>query len=392
MSILRHIYRNNKLVHIPSKRYSRKYNPEYLKEKASKGVSTKLGIGDFDGDGDIDGTYPKQRAGVSEKPGLLVKPNLPPLRGPRFYDRVPIVSPHEGPVSLNAWRLPSTGPLSLNTTIIKPALGPVITRTVISPDAGPNTLSSQIIAPALGPSSASVGVLPVGGPTNLNATSLKQYAVIAIWEDTFAYAPGVYNYGCATFHPIDYDPEIILIAQTRNAQRVTHIIAWEVGTKPFVYWPSRNWNVAQYTNKDPSFYQVSGCSSGQCYHSWKESKFQWNDPFDGIDFGNTWGGAVRKTVPSNVGFELNTINIPTAKMATQAQIDTAIARASAGETRTNYILSGVPNEEVRLHFDTHTESTIYASNQKYTAWGATTVCTPVPSIAPRVGPSLMSAT
>jgi len=184
MSILRHIYRNNKLVHIPSKRYSRKYNPEYLKEKASKGVSTKLGIGDFDGDGDIDGTYPKQRASVAEKPGLLVRPDLPPLRGPRFYDRVPIVSPNEGPASLNVLRLPSTGPLSLNTTIVKPALGPVITRTVVSPDTGPNTLASSIVAPAAGPNNLVTGagkpllgpvitrtvISPGTGPSSLSAT------------------------------------------------------------------------------------------------------------------------------------------------------------------------------------------------------------------------------
>jgi|TARA_Y100000289_G_scaffold17216_1_gene16364 hypothetical protein len=74
-----YIYRNNKLIHIPSKRYNRKYNPEYLEEKASKGASIKLGFGDLDGDGDLDGTYPKQRAGVAEKPGIHTRS---PLRGP----------------------------------------------------------------------------------------------------------------------------------------------------------------------------------------------------------------------------------------------------------------------------------------------------------------------
>ena len=106
MPDLRHIYRNLKLKHIPSKRYNRKYDPKYLDELASKGCSVKLGFGDFDGDYDLDGTYPKQRAGVAEKPGIYTNK---PLRGPH---------------SMSAMLLPSEGPLFLGSTIIKPALGP----------------------------------------------------------------------------------------------------------------------------------------------------------------------------------------------------------------------------------------------------------------------------
>jgi hypothetical protein len=79
MSEQQRIYRHKKLTNISQRRYKRKYNPEYLEEKASHGASIKLGFGDFDGDGDLDGLYPKQRAGVAEKPGIHINY---PRRGP----------------------------------------------------------------------------------------------------------------------------------------------------------------------------------------------------------------------------------------------------------------------------------------------------------------------
>lgn len=123
MSKLRHIYRSNKLSNIPQKRYARKYSREYLEEKAARGASIKLGFGDFDGDGDLDGLYPKQRAGVAEKPGLYVnRPRgiLRKLKSEFLKD-----PPQFGPTGLSTGiESSSTGPAMLNASVVAPAAGP----------------------------------------------------------------------------------------------------------------------------------------------------------------------------------------------------------------------------------------------------------------------------
>lgn len=167
MSKLRHIYRNLKLKHIPSKRYNRKYDPKYLDELASKGCSVKLGFGDFDGDYDLDGTYPKQRAAVAEKPGIYMNR---PLRGPHSMSAIP---------------LPAEGPLVLESVVIKPALGPTVLSSItelpvqgpstletetVKPFGGPQTLVSTTVVPAEGPASMQAVPEPANGPLSLNST------------------------------------------------------------------------------------------------------------------------------------------------------------------------------------------------------------------------------
>jgi hypothetical protein len=168
MSKLRHIYRSNKLSNIAQKRYTRKYSREYLEEKAARGASIKLGFGDFDGDGDLDGLYPKQRAGVAEKPGLHVNPPRGTLRKLKGA-----ASPTFGPENVQALPIrPEAGPNSLTSSIVKPALGPAsITSSVIVPQAGPISLGFVSTPPEVGPSSLSSTILaPEVGPTNLSST------------------------------------------------------------------------------------------------------------------------------------------------------------------------------------------------------------------------------
>lgn len=183
MSDLRHIYRNLKLKHIPSKRYNRKYDPKYLDELASKGCSVKLGFGDFDGDTDLDGTYPKQRAVVAEKPGLHINK---PLRGPRNLS----FPPSEGPVLLSGAVLPEFGPTQLSA-ISLPAFGPSQLSAALLPEFGPTVLSSNIQPPIEGPSLAEFPVTPSGdrrvkvvkpalGPSNLKEQPEPQAGPISL--------------------------------------------------------------------------------------------------------------------------------------------------------------------------------------------------------------------
>ncbi len=183
MSDLRHIYRNLKLKHIPSKRYNRKYDPKYLDELASKGCSVKLGFGDFDGDTDLDGTYPKQRAVVAEKPGLHINK---PLRGPRNLS----FPPSEGPVSLSGAVLPEFGPTQLSA-ISLPAFGPSQLSAALLPEFGPTVLSSNIQPPIEGPSLAEFPATPSGdrrvkivkpalGPSNLKEVPEPQAGPISL--------------------------------------------------------------------------------------------------------------------------------------------------------------------------------------------------------------------
>jgi hypothetical protein len=183
MSDLRHIYRNLKLKHIPSKRYNRKYDPKYLDELASKGCSVKLGFGDFDGDTDLDGTYPKQRAVVAEKPGLHINK---PLRGPRNLS----FPPSEGPVSLSGAVLPEFGPTQLSA-ISLPVFGPSQLSAGSLPEFGPTVLSSNIQPPIAGPSLAEFPATPSGdrrvkvvkpalGPSNLQEQPEPQAGPISL--------------------------------------------------------------------------------------------------------------------------------------------------------------------------------------------------------------------
>lgn len=382
MSILRHIYRNNKLVHIPSKRYSRKYNPEYLKEKASKGVSTKLGIGDFDGDGDIDGTYPKQRAVVSEKPGLLVRPNLPPLRGPRFYDRVPIVSPHEGPV---------------------------ITRTVISPDVGPNALSSQILAPALGPSSASADVLPVGGPTNLTAQALNTYAIMEISDRNFPDTGGL-------FFPDRYHSDVTLIAQTNHNGVKRHLIAVPANSSVELYYTYRDWSaddVKIIHNYTVTRYQQTPALPVYWDHLFYEYTLRASKPFE-RDLSDLtaywdayWGGMTRTHLNLNgeTVYELSTQNTPNNLIVTESQLQAIIARAATGQTDPSIILGGAPTTLLKVKYNQTTRAHRSSVSTKTLApwqyWQRNVISSPVvsgtslqepfPNIPPRTGPTSISA-
>jgi hypothetical protein len=183
MSKLPHIYRHKKLTNISQRRYKRKYNPEYLEEKASHGASIKLGFGDFDGDGDLDGLYPKQRAGVAEKPGLHVDPPRGPFNTTRLAFAEPIfgptlmvaaaVVPQAGPVSLgSSIAIPAAGPLELGTGEVAPQLGPEsVTSTTVIPEVGPSSLNLMVVAPQLGPSSLeTVDLAPDVGPINLSST------------------------------------------------------------------------------------------------------------------------------------------------------------------------------------------------------------------------------
>lgn len=194
MRELPHIYRHKKLTNISQRRYKRKYNPEYLEKKVSQGASIKLGFGDFDGDGDLDGLYPKQRAGVAEKPGLHINE---PRRGPNMLSafglpafgptnlRVP--TPEAGPLSLEFLTAPpqfgptglstgiqisSTGPAMLNASVVIPEAGPSsLNSAVVAPQLGPSSLETEDLAPDVGPSSLSSTILvPEVGPTNLSST------------------------------------------------------------------------------------------------------------------------------------------------------------------------------------------------------------------------------
>lgn len=183
MSKLRHIYRSNKLSNIAQKRYTRKYSREYLEEKAARGASIKLGFGDFDGDGDLDGLYPKQRAGVAEKPGLHVYPPRGTLRklkgaasptfGPENVQALTI-RPEAGPNSLTSSIVkPAEGPNSVTSFIATPALGPSSINAVNAiPTSGPSSVTSSIVKPALGPASITSSVIvPQAGPISLGFVS-----------------------------------------------------------------------------------------------------------------------------------------------------------------------------------------------------------------------------
>ena len=173
MAKLRHIYRSNKLTNIPQKRYARKYNRDYLKEKASHGASLKEGFGDFDGDGDLDGIYPKQRAGVAEKPGLYTNP---PRRGPRNLAAFGL--PQYGPTNLIV-SPPESGPQNLTSSTALPQLGPTDLSTVIEASSvGPALLEASIIAPAAGPSNLGITNPPAAGPTSLNSSEVPQITII----------------------------------------------------------------------------------------------------------------------------------------------------------------------------------------------------------------------
>lgn len=185
MSKLRHIYRSNKLSNIAQKRYTRKYSREYLEEKAARGTSIKLGFGDFDGDGDLDGLYPKQRAGVAEKPGLhvnrprgilrIINGAVSPTFGPENVQALPI-RPEAGPNSLTSSIVkPAQGPNSLISSIAKPALGPSSINAVNAiPTSGPSSVTSSIVEPALGPSSiTSFVTAPQAGPSSLDYVNLS---------------------------------------------------------------------------------------------------------------------------------------------------------------------------------------------------------------------------
>lgn len=167
MALPRHIYRSKKLSNIPQKRYSRKYNPDYLLEKASYGASIKQGFGDFDGDGDLDGMYPKQRAGVAEKPGLHINE---PRRGPR--NLISFGSPTYGPINLRV-PTPESGPLSLEFSVDPPQLGPTSLNTTVQASSfGPASLNASILAPAAGPLNLSIARKPAAGPSSLGATTV----------------------------------------------------------------------------------------------------------------------------------------------------------------------------------------------------------------------------
>ena len=185
MRELPHIYRQKKLTNISQRRYKRKYNPEYLEKKASQGASIKLGFGDFDRDGDLDGLYPKQRAGVAEKPGLHVDPP----RGPFSTTRLAFAEPFFGPTLMEAATVaPQAGPVSLGSSIVIPVAGPIelepgvvapvagpqsVTSVTVIPEAGPSDISSITVVPEVGPSSInSTTIIPEVGPSNINSTTL----------------------------------------------------------------------------------------------------------------------------------------------------------------------------------------------------------------------------
>ena len=204
MSNLRHIYRNLKLKHIPSKRYNRKYDPKYLDELASKGCSVKLGFGDFDGDYDLDGTYPKQRAAVAEKPGIYMNRPLrgphsmsavsvPPVEGPLVLESE-ISEPFLGPVQLSSvTEIPVQGPTILTTQTVKPVEGPqILTSTTVAPAEAPLSLNSTVVAPAAGPTSAnSTVVIPAEGPALIDSTVVAPAAGPTLTNGEVVYIPTV---------------------------------------------------------------------------------------------------------------------------------------------------------------------------------------------------------
>ena len=169
MPELPHIYRQKKLTNISQRRYKRKYNPEYLEEKASHGASIKLGFGDFDGDGDLDGLYPKQRAGVAEKPGLHVDPP----RGLLSMSRLGFAEPSFGPSLIQSVTVvPQAGPASLDTSTAIPAAGPTDLGSVVGvPAEGPGSLASSVIVPQAGPSALETSeVVPQSGPSSITSS------------------------------------------------------------------------------------------------------------------------------------------------------------------------------------------------------------------------------
>jgi hypothetical protein len=215
MSKLRHIYRSNKLSNIAQKRYTRKYSREYLEEKAARGASIKLGFGDFDGDGDLDGLYPKQRAGVAEKPGLHVYPprgTLRKLKGAASPTYGPgniqssLIKPEAGPRSLTTLQLaPILGPFNASAELLAPAAGPSslnainplpssgpnsLSSSVVVPSQGPDSLSSSVIAPSQGPLSLNAITNPLAGPTNLSAEIEFVYTEFK----SFSYGSNTYGY------------------------------------------------------------------------------------------------------------------------------------------------------------------------------------------------------
>lgn len=206
MAKLRHIYRSNKLTNIPQRRYARKYNPDYLKEKASHGASLKEGFGDFDGDGDLDGIYPKQRAGVAEKPGIYINA---PRRGPRNLSAFGL--PQYGPTNLIV-PPPESGPQNLTSSTALPQLGPTDLSTVIEASSvGPALLEASIIAPAAGPSNLVITNPPAAGPSSLSG-SVDYNVSLTIDSDT-TYIKGGITYpvdatvhGHYTYYPSGYNP------------------------------------------------------------------------------------------------------------------------------------------------------------------------------------------
>jgi hypothetical protein len=206
MRELPHIYRHKKLTNISQRRYKRKYNPEYLEKKVSQGASIKLGFGDFDGDGDLDGLYPKQRAGVAEKPGLHINE---PRRGPNMLSAFGL--PAFGPTNLRV-PTPEAGPLSLEFLTFPPQFGPTGLSTGIEiSSTGPAMLNASVVAPAAGPQSLEEWPAPTSGPQDLVAEAPEPiYTVVSFSE---SYINNLYGEPDGRWYPKEVDDAAIYLGE-----------------------------------------------------------------------------------------------------------------------------------------------------------------------------------
>ena len=207
MAQLRHIYRSNKLSNISQKRYSRKYNRDYLEEKASHGASLKEGFGDFDGDGDLDGIYPKQRAGVAEKPGIHINA---PRRGPNMLSAFAL--PALGPTNLKS-PTPEAGPLSLEFAMDPPQHGPTgLDSLVAASSIGPSSLNASVVAPAAGPQSLEASDKPTSGPQNLLAELPPEpmYTLISFSDYS---SSNLYGNPDGRWYPKDVDDKALYLGE-----------------------------------------------------------------------------------------------------------------------------------------------------------------------------------